>query len=1121
MDLIDARYQELLKIIETKEFEKINRFIDIPIIRNTDLKDKLINFLLDDNYIKSELFLRVIINIMTDEELYFENELVTRAVLRGNIDVGIFPSPRMFLGIDSGIKDELVEYFKLKIKDGAYEIKKLPKKYSNDPNFVNYCLNNRNLSIINHIPFRQEYLEVAMSLLDENYGFNLTRNADFQYKEKLILPLIEKGYINSIVALSDAHFQLDYNLKKIIMSRVIERIKQGFKLDNNSLKFILGDSNLEMLDEGFIRLLLETNHLDCINYLNILSYPNILNLFMQKLKDGYKFKILIDTYKSNSGIPTNKLLEAIVSNNSDNLLEILEYINHHEELLSSYNENFYKSTRVMVAEVYKLNLQHLDEFSEKFGYKVLYYLGNRNIREAINATDDMFQKYMNLFSDGLTISDVTNIYDAIVQARFKELYKNDVERLMRIKSSFQEREVPVMELQVLAANMNDRIKKRLSNTNLKLNELELRLLETNPLQFLLNISSEIIEQKGNIDRNLSIIFEMNQEYLSMLREEHRDNYHNYEELSLDIKPKKKVLVESIINNISKSNDNVDFFINQLRIFRDKIQLFETDSMLNTLFELPSLEVLENSFPILKLDASDEQLIRDYFSFKRSHGKCCNTKIVKQINHQIKDLLEYLLFLEDYGIVELSSFESDDVQKEFYVLYNEMNMFSILQEVNFKELVDNIFSNDNLYDKLRNLLGKYKFPYWQDVFKKSLAKSNLSLENYDIAMLITKFKEIDEYTKIKELQGKKITLPEIIRYANVLASSSSRYQILLGKEDTKFIKLNPNPNAAINSKVDRLETAVCNLVTLYKKKFITTPTINENILINGKELNVNLGNFTNPINLTYGERTGSCMRIDGNGKSLYDFCQRNENSFHIRFTDSKTSEFVSRVSGFRNGNSIFLNELRCSVFDKYTDNDMIDAVKVVANMLIEKSRTSRVPIENVFITNAYAMLQDKDAKEVKIEGDIKEGLPYFYFDMTNTAIVLATTSKENEYVPLDTGKGNVESYRTLRDEVNYMEDSALIFDAINRFKLLKDIFVTGNYEQYKDSDLIESSDAEDILYLITGEDFVAFLDSNLQIHTDLFEINDFRTELELKNAVLVLEQKREEILGETNRKSPKV
>ena len=116
------------------------------------------------------------------------------------------------------------------------------------------------------------------------------------------------------------------------------------------------------------------------------------------------------------------------------------------------------------------------------------------------------------------------------------------------------------------------------------------------------------------------------------------------------------------------------------------------------------------------------------------------------------------------------------------------------------------------------------------------------------------------------------------------------------------------------------------------------------------MHVVVGNFTHPSNLTHGERTGACMRIGGAGKSLFDFCLEDDNGFHIRFVNPKTGKFVSRVSGFRNGNTVFLNELRFSEDSEYTNKDVVEACKLIARELIEVSKESELPIDNVVVTD---------------------------------------------------------------------------------------------------------------------------------------------------------------------------
>ena len=55
---------------------------------------------------------------------------------------------------------------------------------------------------------------------------------------------------------------------------------------------------------------------------------------------------------------------------------------------------------------------------------------------------------------------------------------------------------------------------------------------------------------------------------------------------------------------------------------------------------------------------------------------------------------------------------------------------------------------------------------------------------------------------------------------------------------------------------------------------------------------------------------------------YSRCGKNENGFHMSFNDPLTGDLVSRVSCFRNGNTLFLNQLRYSLSIKYDEKDLI-------------------------------------------------------------------------------------------------------------------------------------------------------------------------------------------------------
>ena len=159
-----------------------------------------------------------------------------------------------------------------------------------------------------------------------------------------------------------------------------------------------------------------------------------------------------------------------------------------------------------------------------------------------------------------------------------------------------------------------------------------------------------------------------------------------------------------------------------------------------------------------------------------------------------------------------------------------------------------------------------------------------------------------------------------------------------------------------------------------------------------------------------------MRIGGAGESLFEFCLTNENGFHVSFNDPKTGELVSRVSCFRNGNTLFLNQLRYSLNDKYENKDIIEACKIFSKKMIELTRNSKYPIENVIASNGYA-LEHESIVNINCD-DIQKGLPDFYSDIGEYAVIMASTTEP--FTPIKTGPSSVEKYPIIRSKVKKYE-----------------------------------------------------------------------------------------------------
>ncbi len=377
---------------------------------------------------------------------------------------------------------------------------------------------------------------------------------------------------------------------------------------------------------------------------------------------------------------------------------------------------------------------------------------------------------------------------------------------------------------------------------------------------------------------------------------------------------------------------------------------------------------------------------------------------------------------------------------------EMDPYEILANLDLELLIKSVLTNDSLYQQLLKVAKTKKICSIPPSINRLMESLGIDMQvgASDIAAFISNFANVIEAEKEVYRRAEKevpdeipFTMYNILAEAASFGASSSVYAQILGKEDARLIKGNPKPNPAIYKlkNNERQKEAVCLALECFRRQGVTVPPLRKVYnTSSGKELKAACGNFTNPYTLTHGERSGSCMRIGGVGESLFYFALRNINGFHISFEDPETGKYVSRVTGFRNGNTVFLNELRNSCIDKYNDKDVYEACRQMAQDLIELSKDSAYPIENVVISSDYAM-QHSGLKKVDLNvNNIKEGLyegkNEFYSDVTGVAIVLATTST-SAFAPVKLDKSQVPLYPTLRGEIKKIIDAPKMLESINR------------------------------------------------------------------------------------------
>ena len=466
----------------------------------------------------------------------------------------------------------------------------------------------------------------------------------------------------------------------------------------------------------------------------------------------------------------------------------------------------------------------------------------------------------------------------------------------------------------------------------------------------------------------------------------------------------------------------------------------------------------------------------------------------RLTPDIESALEYRITDPKNAPKEVKAYFKE-INNIFVDLYNNYyrelcNLFKIdeVKEIKYDEniMIDNssvinlLFSTNNLnevchlclhgnpleYDRVINLIKKHHLMGLGNNFSKLFEEIGVTFSSYDVITNISKVAK-----KLGKIDIESMKLLDVLN----LVTPTSELEELIGKENASLIVRNPTPNASTLSSGARIGMVCGYINKMYEKRGVNVPTIDTNyILESGKKMNVQVGNFTNPINLTYGERTGACMRIGGVGSGLFDFCLENKAGFHIKFS-SESGEFVSRVSGFRVGNTLFLNELRDSCLEGFNNQDVIEACQRIAKDIIEESKKSEYPIENVVISDEFALKGSKSFINLDVSLD-KDGVktPGYYDVKPDKCVLLATSNSDNtrEFVPFkDTP---MPEYDVLRDKVQYMSDSDEIKSSINRIHMINEVL---DGKELLELSHFEEDEEKKYIDAFVGEDFYVAVDKD--------------------------------------------
>ena len=418
---------------------------------------------------------------------------------------------------------------------------------------------------------------------------------------------------------------------------------------------------------------------------------------------------------------------------------------------------------------------------------------------------------------------------------------------------------------------------------------------------------------------------------------------------------------------------------------------------------------------------------------------------------------------------------------------EKNLIGILISIKADQLKKTLFEDEESLTELIAFLNKYKILSWCDRYENLATEADLSFTMDSIAELINNYPSIIKALK-KQADKLKIpfspTLIKIMDEASVYDTYSSRFTLLFGKENFRRIKTNPGRFKGSWTKEQRISKSIALIRGMYKKEAIPVPSIDKDYTTStNKKVHVVLGNTTDLINLTLGERTDACMRLGSAGDRLFRYALLDNKGFHICLYHPKTNEFISRLSCFRSGNTVVFNQLRHSVSQEYSDEELIDIIKQIADELIELTKDSPYPIDNILIDGKYGM-ENSRMSTVPLGVDVTDKskiTPYFtleeqktlsskvvYSDVRDYGIVLSSSRPDKKLVPINLS-APVPEYSPCRQNIKVYHDKQAQ-DQILHYKLLEGV-INGS-----EIDRIDIEPNENIKICIAGEDWYISIDN---------------------------------------------
>lgn len=968
-------------------------------------------------------------------------------------------------------------------------------------------------------------------------------------------PEITQKVLNTIIKLIEQD-KIDKFNPKGNLEAYIELIDHPTFIDYVSRTFIASISNHTHQIETLLR---NTKYkqatLDAL-YKNTSLVTNsyVLNLINQipEIKEYVKYALENNESKYidfNSNFLDVELLKAYLTHRS--IDKVITFIVHNQNLTLITDETYEIIKTNFLENHPEYNKETFDILEGFYNLQLLLLLETENFKKLLQKEPDVAKKFTEVFKERkLDEGIITSISDSFRQNYFNienthiiNFYTNTLEKIQRGITEEEIQEVMNVLINYIPSNLD----KELEAIG---NELLLNTYKVNKHDFLRMLIQELI---NNQNIYAPIFNRITNNLIVQKRNEYRSKQDIYKDTNLKYELETRSLYNTLFSYLSKNYpqeliDIIEFTDYDTELNWKTIYFLSGNTNKYTQEELPQIK---RNIPILKaiiIEGFNRMNEKDNRPKKRSYSYW-NWDEPEQEPKKFPNLprrYEHLLEIPEFAkaVKKIPIYPTRKTPTEMFGNIN-IDVFEVLTQ------------DEEKYKTLVSLLNKYRFLEWQDLFEPTVNKLSLGEDAINIYNFINAFskiydnekkiilrerkklidavveemkkagktqEEIDDYIRVKEAEpiSVNITAYKVLKYSTIYSSIANYYKIILGMEDFDLVKRNDGPNSSYQSAELRLQKASEMQIKMMELNEITIPSfIHDHEIDKEKKtkLRVTVGNRADSRNLTHGERTGACMRAYGHADSLFEFCNLDPRGFHIVFTDPETNEYVSRVSGFRNGNTVFLNQLRNSTCSKYTNEDVIEACKAVAEELITRSKDSDMPIENVVASPCFA-LGGHETQQLS-EYNIGKGVYDGYKDVNYNAVVLATTGENGLAVPLKLDGENQPVYEPVRlqpKEYIGKQITEGVKVSIQRITSIKECLENkDNPQYYKTIDFDYEILDTQYIHVIIGQDWYVALDINGNIIHDIAVQNVHSIE-ELNEAIAkinTIKEEKQKIGGFTN------